>query len=59
MPNHKNITVVITIENFVIKTDINEKEAILEALAEELDECSGNFKEYFTDPTITITATDS
>ena len=62
MPEHKrykNVTVVITIREFGIRTDISKEEAILEALGKDLDSCalpesSMGFEEYFSDEHITI-----
>ena len=60
-PNYKNVTVVITMENFGIRTDMSEREAILEALTEDLNSCSlpessMDFEEYFSGSTVTISA---
>ena len=60
----KNVTVVITMTNFGIETDKDENEAVLQALAKDImgwriPMTADGIVDYFTDPTITITATDS
>jgi len=60
----KNVTVVITMDIFGIETDKDENEAVLQALAKDImgwriPMTADGIIDYFTDPTITITATDS
>ena len=60
----KNVTVVITMTNFGIETDKDGSEAVLETLAKDImgwriPMTADGIVDYFTDPTITITATDS
>ena len=60
----KNVTVVITMTNFGIETDKDENEAVLQALAKDImgwriPMTADGIIDYFTDPTVTITTTDS
>ncbi len=53
--NYKNITLIMKIKGFGIRTDIDEREAIIEALTKDLENCKG-VENYLSDPTISIYA---